>query len=432
MDELRKVAKFALQALKDAGADDAKVVAATAETREFNVDAGEFSLFRTLFDRSLNLVAFKDHRRGVANLNRFDEDSIRAAARECLETAAASEPDEAWALAPEGEKADFTESGYTPDLDKFFLRSRELMDDIRREYPRILMELLIFTHQGCREVYLNTHGAEYSSESGCYDVSLEFTAQDGEKGSSLFGSGFTTLDLDTPFIDQCTVRRELADAEASIDTKPAEGKFTGTIVLTPGSAYYLIGTALSLFASDVALIGGTSIWKDRLGEKVAADCVTLRNAPLDRRILGGERWTEEGFRSEDDDIIRNGVLRSFLLGLYGANRTGLPRAKSGDSAFILAPGDKSLEEIIASVPDGLLVNGFSGGEPNAAGDFSGVAKNSFRIKDGKLGAAVSETMISGNLSDLLRNITAISKETVCNGSSVMPWVAASGVVISGK
>ena len=211
-----------------------------------------------------------------------------------------------------------------------------------------------------------------------------------------------------------------------------DGKFTGTVVLTPDCAAELLDTALGLFAGDVALISGTSIWKDKLGQKVAADCVTLRNAPKDSRIVCGERWTSEGFLSEDDDIIRGGVLNSFLLGLYGSNRTGLPRAKSEGFTPILLPGDKSLEEIIAAIPDGLLVGRFSGGEPNAAGDFSGVAKNSFRIRDGKLAGAVSETMISGNLSDLMQNIVGISSETVCDGSSVMPWVAASGVVISGK
>ena len=432
MEELKKVAALALEALKEAGADDARAIAVTAETREFNVDSGEFSLFRTLFDNSLNLVAFKDHRRGIASLNRFDEASIRAAAAECLETAAAAEPDEAWALAPEGGKQDFVSEGYTPDLDKFFFRSRELMDDIKKEYPLVLMEQLILTHRGFQEVYLNTHGAEYSSTGGYYSVSLDFSGHNGEQGSSFFGGGFTTLDLDTPFIDQWTVRRSLSDAENSIDTTPVDGKFTGTVVLTPDCAADMLGTALGLFIEDVALIGGTSIWKDKLGQKVAADCVTLRNAPKDSRIVCGERWTSEGFLSEDDDIIRDGVLNSFLLGLYGSNRTGLPRAKSEGFTPILLPGDRSLSEIIAAIPDGLLVGRFSGGEPNAAGDFSGVAKNSFRIRDGKLVGAVSETMISGNLSDLMQNIVGISSETVCDGSSVMPWVAASGVVISGK
>ena len=432
MENLRTIAKLALQALKDAGADDASVTAITTETREFNVDSGKFSLFRTLFDNSLRLTAFKAHKRGTATLNRFDEASIRAAAAECLEIAESGAPDEAWMLAPDGVKKDFPNKGYTPDLDKFFLRSRELMDDIKKDYPLVLMEQLILQHRGFREVYANSNGAEFTSEGGEYSVSLDFSGHNGEKGSSFFGGGFATLDLDTPFIDQWMVRRSLSDAENSIDTVPVDGKFTGTIVMTPDCAADTIGTALSLFAGDVALIGGTSIWKDRLGQKVASDCLTLSSSPLDSRILGGEEWTAEGYVSENYDIIENGVLKSFMLGQYAANRTGLPRALNNDDAFILLPGEKSLSEIIAGISDGLLVGRFSGGEPNAAGDFSGVAKNSFRIHDGKLCGAVSETMISGNLNELLNHVVGVSRETVCDGSTVMPWVAASGVVISGK
>ena len=88
--------------------------------------------------------------------------------------------------------------------------------------------------------------------------------------------------------------------------------------------------------------------------------------------------------------------------------------------------------MLASIDKGLFVGGFSGGNPGANGEFSGVAKNSFLIENGKIKCAVTETMINGNLADILQNITAVSKEQLCDGSAVVPYIAASGVVISGK
>ena len=61
-----------------------------------------------------------------------------------------------------------------------------------------------------------------------------------------------------------------------------------------------------------------------------------------------------------------------------------------------------------------------------------MAKNSYYIEDGKIRGAVSETMINGNLDGLLRSITGISRETVADGYSVLPWLAADGIVVSGK
>ena len=61
-----------------------------------------------------------------------------------------------------------------------------------------------------------------------------------------------------------------------------------------------------------------------------------------------------------------------------------------------------------------------------------MAKNSFLVEDGQIKGAISETMINGNLAELLNHLVAISKETVADGNMVLPYVAFDGVVISGK
>jgi len=131
-------------------------------------------------------------------------------------------------------------------------------------------------------------------------------------------------------------------------------------------------------------------------------------------------------------LIRDGVLQGFQLTQYGANKTGLARAKNSAENFAVTPGEKSLAEIIAGIDCGLLIGRFSGGYPSSNGDFSGVAKNSFLIKNGQIADAVSETMISGNLTQLLLEVSDISRETVTDGMHVLPWAAFKGVTISGK
>ena len=54
------------------------------------------------------------------------------------------------------------------------------------------------------------------------------------------------------------------------------------------------------------------------------------------------------------------------------------------------------------------------------------------IENGKITGAVTETMINGNLGELFANAVAVSKEVSCDGSTVLPYMAAEGVVISGK
>ena len=75
---------------------------------------------------------------------------------------------------------------------------------------------------------------------------------------------------------------------------------------------------------------------------------------------------------------------------------------------------------------------FSGGQPASSGEFSGVAKNSFYIENGKIAYALTETMISGNAAEMLMNIKEISKDTLVDGEVSVPYVAFEGVTISGK
>ena len=75
---------------------------------------------------------------------------------------------------------------------------------------------------------------------------------------------------------------------------------------------------------------------------------------------------------------------------------------------------------------------FSGGQPAPSGEFSGVAKNSFLIENGKITGALTETMISGCGPDMLNSIRDISSELLKDGSVSLPYIAFDGVTISGK
>ena len=200
----------------------------------------------------------------------------------------------------------------------------------------------------------------------------------------------------------------------------------------PGSLGGFLGSAVSNFVSDGVILEKTSIWLDKLEKQVADSRITISLCPGDSRIVCGEKYTYDGFRSQDYDLIKDGVLKSFMLSLYVSNKSGFAPAKNSSFSVIIEGGDTSYEDMIKNIKKGLIVGRFSGGQPGVNGDFSGVAKNSFLIEDGKVTGAVSETMINGNLAELLNNLVAISRETTADGTTVLPYMAFDKVVISGK
>ena len=432
IDSLKKTARGAVAALQREGADKAQALVACTVTHEFNVDGGEFSLFRTLFDKQLSLTAIRGGRRGIVAQNRYDEETIDQAAKACLEAAASAQPDENWDFAPLDKNEDFVLGEVKPDTDRLFDRCRELMADIKARFPKIMMEQMIVSHKEICKAKANSYGALFSTHQGQYEVMLMFSAHDGDKASSFFGSGVVTESLDRPFIELGSIEADLGNVERQIETRGVEGKFEGTMVVMPGCLGELFYSLLVDFAGEGGLLSGTSPWKDKLGEQVADERITLSLSPLDERIVCGSRITGEGFRAENFDVIRQGRLNAFFLGLYASNKLKLPRGGNDSMNVVVAPGDRSIDEIIASVDRGILVGRFSGGRPASNGDFSGVAKNSFLIENGRIGPALSETMISGNLADMLLHLRAISSEQVADGMSVLPYMAFDGITISGK
>ena len=180
------------------------------------------------------------------------------------------------------------------------------------------------------------------------------------------------------------------------------------------------------------MISNKSKLKDKLGKKVASPIFTWHSNPRSKELSGGYALTEDGFVAENLTIIKDGVLESFLLSQYGANKTGLNRAGNSGNVTVVESGESSLEDIIKSVDRGIMLCRFSGGRPGADGDFSGVAKNSFYIENGKIQYPVTETMVSGNIFSIMEDIKAISKKRVNFGDRILPWIHTTGVTISGK
>ena len=189
--------------------------------------------------------------------------------------------------------------------------------------------------------------------------------------------------------------------------------------------------AVGNFMSDITIIDGTSPRISKLGKQVASSSLSLSTIPW-MAELSPASGLQDGYKSGNMELITDGVLRNFVLFNYGSRKTGFPRALNLSQNYCVKPGNTSLNELIAGIDRGIVINRFSGGVPGTNGDFSGVAKNSFLVENGRITDALSETMISGNLIDVLNNITGISSETICDGKSVLPWMLFDGVTIYGK
>lgn len=405
---------------------------ALTQTREITMENGEFTLFRTLFDNDVEIKVIKDGKVGTTSLNKFDDKALSDAVDNVLVSAEAGTADENFDIAPGMDEAKFTIGAVEPDIDKLMQRAKELSEDIKNRHPKVLVMQIILKHVSTHSIYRNTNGSRDEKVSGRYEVSVEFAGNDGENSTGIAGTFVAVSSLDKPFIELGSIEKDLKDAEDSLNPISVDGKFEGDVIFTPSCAMIMTYYALSNFVGESAVLENTGLWLGKIGQKVAADKLTVAMKPWDERIVNHEVHTDDGFRSEDYTIIENGVLKSYMTSLYAANKCKVERAKNSGFDLVIEGGDMALADMIKSIKRGLIVGAVSCGMPSGNGELSGVAKNSFYVEDGQIKGAVTETMINFNLADMMQNVTALSKEVFCDGTMVVPYIEVSHVLISGK
>ncbi len=432
MKDIRKTATYVENLLKASNVDKYDFSLSEKETREFNADLGVFSLYRTVFGNSLVVDVYKDNKKGTKAGNDFSDEALKATVNDAVLSAQSAVADPAYDIAPKQNKEVFKNGCYEPDIEKFFSRVKELLADVKVQYPKVRILNVYASHTKKHDFYFNSNGTDFEDYDGYYSITLEFSGNDGQKSTSLDAVQVSIYDLDKPFIELAGFKEHLENATNQLNQIPFSGKFEGTVLFTPDCFAQFLMYTLGNYVAGPVILDGTSLWLDKLGQQVADKSLTLSLKSSDKRIVAGEKFTSDGFKTEDVDIIKDGVLKNFMLNLYIANKTGRQVLKNTSSDFVMANGTTSYTDILKSIDHGLLVGGFSGGQPGTNGEFSGVAKNSYLIENGEIKGAVSETMINGNLGEMLKHIKAISKETIADGSMVLPYVAVNGIVISGK
>jgi PmbA protein len=431
MENLNRVAELAISQLKKNGADRAQIEVGAREVHELNVEAGRFTLLRTTFDQGVSLRAIVDQKQAVMSGNQFGETDVVELAKQTMAAAKTSAPDEAFDIAPVQPPKKFKSGPTQGDTEMMCERADEFLNEVKQRFSTIIIEQMTMQFVKRNRTVANTNGIHFEAEQSDYEVSSMFTAKDGRNSSSFNYTGMSATDFKTPILKMGAFETLLRQSTEQTQCKSIDGKFVGDIIVTPDCLPTFLGGITSHLCTG-ALLRGQSVYQDKLGQKIAHESFNLRVRPRSPEFSLPKYVTSDGYESQDMDIIESGVLKTYLLNQYGANKLKEERAKSDDDHNVIDPGSTGLKDLIRSTKRGVLLCRFSGGSPAINGDVSGVAKNSYLIEDGEIKYAINESMISGNIPEMFLNISGISRETINFGSMISPWVRFSGVTISGK
>jgi PmbA protein len=412
------------------GAHAAQVTNVNLDRFEIDFSERKVDLLRSTANETTSLGVLRDGKRGSATLNGRDPDDIDGALRTALLAADAGLADPANAVAEASSLPPSRHGAEMADRDAMIATVLAYIRELSERYPLIRTRNSTYTFFVKDTSFANSLGVHQRQRRAWYQFGAMFSAKDGARATSFNYSGAASYVPFEQLLAVGTVGRLIEETLRSFDARPVSEKFIGDVILTPDCLFHL----MFVFARALGgyeFLAGTSPYKEKRGETIASPLFSLLNRPLAEDFPEGADFDGFGIPTADLDIVKDGRLDNFLVDFYIARKLKLPQT-AGVWNFVVPAGEMSLDDIIAGTRRGIILSRFSGGRPNSNLDFSGVAKNSFYVEDGEIRHALTETMVTGSLQELLKNIHAVSREQVNFGDHAYPYLAASGVTISAK
>ena len=253
----------------------------------------------------------------------------------------------------------------------------------------------------------------------------------------MFASCHPALDL-TPLVEATLQQLEWTRETV---TAPASG---APVLFTPRGFAQAFSGALSLGLSGKTVLQGSSPLGGRLGETCFDPRLTLVDDPSIAYCPGAQAFDGEGVPSARRVLVNRGRLEGFVYDLQTAAMAGVVSTGNGGrgltslpapdlNVLVVEPGDTSFETMLEEIDDGLVVEEMLGSSQGnlIGGDFSGNVLLGYRVQHGRITGRVKDTMVSGNVYEVLRQLHSVGKDARwVGGSLLLPPISCLNVAIS--
>ncbi|MBX2813773.1 MAG: TldD/PmbA family protein [Myxococcales bacterium] len=432
-----------------AGAELAEVLVRTSRNLSVKVRLGAPELVEEAGSSALGIRVLKNGRSATTSTSDLRPEGIEVMVRDAIDLAELSEPDPMLAPPPHSER-----ETQPPNLDLY----DKSLENFNGEMARNLALEAETTARNWDKRITNSEGASVSRTVG----NTTFVTSDGF--AHQFRSSYLSLVVQ-PLADDSDGKKRLGfhwDARrhqetlghaATIGEEAARRTIAklGAQKLSTEEMPVVFGpeAARALLGLLASCLNGASVYKrqsylaEHEGERIASKNLQIVDDPLILRGPGSRPFDGEGLISRRNEVVKDGILQTFLLDTYSARRLGKistgsaarsvgGRPTPAPSNLFISPGTASPEEIISEVSRGLYVTSMMGFGFNAVtGDFSRGAEG-FLIENGHKTMPVSEVTIGLNFRELWRRIDAIGSDLDLKASIAAPTLRVTRMTVAGQ
>ncbi len=446
--ELKVFINKLFEKAKNSGFNEYEVYYVDRESLSINVYNEEVEKYNLTTSYGLSFRGKINEKIGYSYTEILDEDAIKMLVKNAKESALAIENEDIQFIY-EGDKEYKEVNTYYKALEN--LPADKLIDlalSMEREAKKLDDRVVSFG--GCGIGYnkakygiINSKGLNLENKSNLLSAYVVPIIKDGENMHD--GIGYITAKS----LDEVNSKK-LADDGVNEALSKVGGKSVPSgkykVIINNEAMVSLLSTFAGVFSGDAAQ-KGLSLLKGKEGEIIASKKVTLLDDPHLEDGLASVPFDDEGVSTKKKDIIHEGKLITLLHNLKTANKgntksTGNGFKNSYGSPVGVSPtnlylknGEKSFDELLKEVGEGLIITDFAGlhsGANSITGDFSLAAKG-FYIKDGKKDCPVEQITVAGNFFNLLKDIEEVGNDLKFPMSSIgSPSVKISELSVAGK
>ncbi|MDJ0761227.1 MAG: TldD/PmbA family protein [Woeseiaceae bacterium] len=434
--DLKNRAVHAVKLAKKAGADDAFASAVQSRDVEFEYRDGTLEKVKDTTSRSLSMQIFASGRYSSHQTTDLNPDRLEGFISEAVAITRALEPDEFRKITPEELYANQPDD----DLDLVDTTVEALDRDQRLAWCEALdaashgHERVISATAG---VYDGTNQSATASSNGfvgtqqstyCWFGSSVTLRDTGDRRAEdwFYAGGAHVADLpDATGVGEKALQRTLSRLES--EKGPTQ---RSTMVVDSRASASLIGRLMRP-ANARSVQQGRSFWAQLIGEQAFSDKLTIIDDPLIKRGLASRHYDREGISAKALPIVENGVVKNIYVDTYYGRKADMAPTTGSASNRVIAPGEKSLKQLLADVGSGVYVTSWLGGNADATtGDFS-LGLRGHIIDNGQIGRPVGEMNVTGNLKDLFAQLEMVGNDPYPYSSTLAPSLVFGNVDFSG-
>lgn len=412
-------------AAQEAGLQAAEAFVMEEESFEAMVMEGEVSRYSSNLTKGLGFRAQYEGRMGYASTEAFDDEAAKQLVKGAMDSARYCEDaDETFLY--DGKEPDPVIALFSPTLQEVTPKQKldfvlQLEQAAKAYDPRIqkVGDSTVFTTRLTLRI-VNTYGIDKQYTQNYCGAYLEPIAKEGD--STTAGVEVSVKrDFEALQVHALAAAAARMAVERLHGTTIASGSYR--VVCENKAMTDLLGVFASAFSAENAQ-QGLSLLKGKVGETIAAECVTVVDDPLLPGGMASRPFDAEGVPSSRHGIIENGQFTTFLHNLKTAHKDGVQTtgnaSKAGYAAavrvapsnFYIMPGSKTLDALLVEMQNGVLITEVSGlhaGADAVSGDFSLLAKG-FWVEEGKKSRPVEQITVAGNFFELLKQIRTVGSD----------------------